>query len=134
MTVAIDLFIVAYLAFIALRQEWAMFAPDPTAQSTHLHVMIRLASGDAIRWDPPRFRSRWAAMRGFRRRLYELMLALPDSAAARRSLADYLVATYTSSDPAVDVVFVCTEMPAPAAWDFRPGEPVEFVIDTIPSG
>lgn len=132
MTYAVDLFIVGYLAFIALRQQWAMFAPEPTAQSTRLHVVIRLASGDAIRWDPPRFTaSRCAAMRGFRRRLYELMLTAPEASAARQLLAARLVRTYTSSDLAIDAVFVCTRTTVAVPWSPEPPPPVEEIVEIV---
>lgn len=158
MIIAINLFILCWLAVIVfgtwvpessdggtphpigliidglgLRQYWAMFAPDPTARSVRLHVLIHLSSGAAIRWDPPRFRaSRPAAFRGFRRRLFELMLADPDGRVARHSLATFLVRTYCSLDAPVAVTFVGTAVSVPTPWDDMPGESGEWVIETIP--
>ncbi len=157
MTLAIDLFIVWYLLVIVLgdrspgnpirrllrpfdavvdglglRQHWAMFAPDPSSQSTRLHVLIRLASGGAIRWDPPRFDgSRLRAFRGFRRRLFELMIASPGGAIARRSVAGYLVRTYGGAEPPVEVVFFSTDAEVPASWDDSPAPDVEHVVESI---
>jgi hypothetical protein len=157
-TIAIDLFIVWYLLVIVfgdrsprhpvrrllrpfdalvdglgLRQHWAMFAPDPTSRSIRLHALIRLASGAAIRWDPPRFdRSPMRALRGFRRRLFELMIAMPGGAIARRSLAAYLVRTYGRGETPVEVVFVRTESAVPAPWDFSLAPSVERVVARIP--
>jgi hypothetical protein len=158
MTIAINLFIVWYLLVIVfgdrppgspirrllrpfdavvdglgLRQQWAMFAPDPTSRSVRLHVLLRLASGAAIRWDPPRFdASSLVALRGFRRRLFELMIATPGGAMARRSLAGYLLRTYGGSETPVEVVFLRTDSGVPEPWDCSLAPSVEQVVERIP--
>jgi hypothetical protein len=157
-TIATDLFIVWYLLIIVLgerppgnpvrrllrpfdaivdglglRQHWAMFAPDPTSKSVRLHALIRLASGAAIRWDPPRFDgSRLRSFRGFRRRLFELMVATPGGAVARRSLAGYLLRTYGGIEPAVEVVLLRTDSGVPEPWDYSLAPAAEHVVERIP--
>src|SRR5262245_58799795 len=115
-----------------LRQHWSLFAPDPATRSLRLHAIIRLASGGCIRWDPPRYTgSNVAAFRGFRRRLFEIMIATPGGAAGRRSLAAYLTRTYARPSIVTAVVFVRTESPAPAPWHFTGCDETETVLAVV---
>jgi hypothetical protein len=119
---------------IGLRQHWALFAPNPSAVSTRLYALIRLSSGGVIRWDPPRFDdSARAAWWGFRRHLFELMIATVGGSVARRSLASYLVQTYgRAGDAAVEVIFMRVETPVPAVSGGPCGPVVERMVEAVP--
>jgi hypothetical protein len=117
---------------IGLRQHWSLFAPDPATASTRLHVIIHLATGEGLRWEPPRMDgSRWQAWVHFRRRLFEIMLATVGGTVARRAFAGYLMRTYLRpGDAAVALTFVRQaqrvadgDAPAPPATD--------VVVETI---
>jgi hypothetical protein len=98
----------AVLEGLGLEQYWSMFAPDVSAWSVRCYAVIRLSSGGALRWDPPRVdATRVTAWVGFRRRLFELMIATVGGEIACRSFAVYLADTYRrDGDPPIEVVIV----------------------------
>jgi len=126
MTAAIDLFVLAYLLvavfwqlpgwrlwrvildplaplihWLGFEQYWGMFAPDPPTSDRDLVVILKLPSGAALVWEPPRLHtlSRWDAFLEFRYRSYEHdILYDEDSPACRAALAEYLLRKYDFDD------------------------------------
>jgi hypothetical protein len=141
MTLAIDLFIAAYLLIavcshaprqsfrnwllrpvlplvqgLGLGQSWTMFTPDPPRASRHLQVIVRREQGDALVWEPPRMDrlSRWQAFLRFRYREYASTILCGWAAPCRPALAEYLLRRYDFGDNApVEVVLTYVERPVP---------------------
>jgi hypothetical protein len=159
-TTVIDVFIVAYL-FVAwfwrhpsetfgrvvtapiaplvrwggFGQNWSMFTPDPAVSGCDLQVVIKLRSGAALVWEPPRLDALtpWGAFRRFRYRGYANAMMSTWAGDCQPTLADYLMRKYDfSEDPPVEIVFTWVDRPiAPPGQEAVPQGPVRSVFYTV---
>ena len=118
--------VVALARFFGFEQHWGMFAPDPATSDRDLQVILRLPSGAALLWEPPRLHalSRWRAFLWFRYRSYEHAILYDEGGpACRAALAEYLLRKYDFGDTrprAVSFSYVDREIPPPGSSDPSP--------------
>ena len=118
--------VVALARFFGFEQHWGMFAPDPATSDRDLQVILRLPSGGALLWEPPRLHglSRWRAFLWFRYRSYEHAILYDEGGpACRAALAEYLLRKYDFGDTrprAVTFSYVDREIPPPGSSDPSP--------------
>jgi hypothetical protein len=122
------------IRWLGLNQSWGMFAPDPCAVERDLQVIIKLQSGGALVWEPPRMAtlSRAQAFLKFRHREYVTALLTEWGAPCRSALAKYLLRKYDFRDARpIEIVFARTAKPIGPPWqECPPVEPVTRIIFT----
>lgn len=126
--------IARFVQWIGLAQDWSMFTPDPPFTGADLQVIVKLESGAAILWEPPRMEalSRRGAFRFFRYRAYANAMMSSWAIAGQPTLADYLVRKYESNgDRPVEVVYTWIERPIAPPGETVAPPPARSIFLTV---
>ena len=127
--------LITFLRWSGFGQDWSMFTPDPPVAGADVEIIIKRASGSAIRWQLPRMiaLSRWGAFRNFRYRTYaNAILSNWAAATVRPAVADYVLRKYEyGDDHPIEILYTWIAQPVAPPGDTAAAAPTQSVFHSV---